>query len=118
VDNGLFAGDAIATQRAIQLYAQSLRGGSKVTESEPKPNEVKETISNLLVDGPEGKKVTLSYVAKVSFRTEPNRINRENVSRLIIVSANVNGRDLGSVIIDICDRIKDQVQLRSGYYIQ
>ncbi len=43
VDNGLFAGDAIATQRATQLYAQSLRGGSKPTESEPKPEQVKES---------------------------------------------------------------------------
>jgi membrane fusion protein, heavy metal efflux system len=43
VDNGLFAGDAIATQRATQLYAQSLRGSSKPTEIASKPNEVKES---------------------------------------------------------------------------
>ncbi len=77
-----------------------------------------ETISNLLVDVPEGKKVPLSQVAKVSFGEGPNTINRENVSRLIVVSANVNGRDLGSVISDIRARIKTQVQLPSGYYIQ
>ena len=67
---------------------------------------------------PDGKKVPLSQVAKVSFGEGPNTINRENVSRLIVVSANVNGRDLGSVIKDIRDRIKTQVQLPSGYYIQ
>jgi CzcA family heavy metal efflux pump len=77
-----------------------------------------ETISNLLIDVPDGKKVPLSQVAKVSFSTGPNTINRENVSRLILVSANVNGRDLGSVITDTRDRIKTQVQLPSGYYIQ
>ncbi len=43
VDNGLYEGDAIATQRATQLYAQSLRGGSKPTESEIKPEQVKES---------------------------------------------------------------------------
>jgi len=43
VTDGLFAGDEIATQRATQLYAQSLRGGSKPTESTPKPDEVKES---------------------------------------------------------------------------
>jgi membrane fusion protein, heavy metal efflux system len=42
VDNGLFEGDAIATQRATQLYAQSLRG-SKPTESTSKPEQVKES---------------------------------------------------------------------------
>jgi Cu/Ag efflux pump CusA len=40
------------------------------------------------------------------------------VSRLIVVSANVNGRDLGSVIRDIRSRVKQQVQLPAGYYVQ
>jgi CzcA family heavy metal efflux pump len=77
-----------------------------------------ETISNLLVDVPEGKKIPLSQVAKVVYGTGPNTINRENVSRLLVVSANVNGRDLGSVIANIRDRIQSQIQLPAGYYIQ
>jgi CzcA family heavy metal efflux pump len=77
-----------------------------------------ETISNLLVDVPEGKKIPLSQVAKVVYGTGPNTINRENVSRLLVVSANVNGRDLGSVITEIRDRIQSNVQLPAGYYIQ
>ncbi|RAM49977.1 MAG: CusA/CzcA family heavy metal efflux RND transporter [Hapalosiphonaceae cyanobacterium JJU2] len=77
-----------------------------------------ETISNLLIDVPNGQKIPLAYVAKVEYGTGPNTINRENVSRLIIVSANVNGRDLGSVIKDIRSKVKQQVQFPSGYYIQ
>ncbi|WP_337884450.1 efflux RND transporter permease subunit [Fischerella thermalis] len=77
-----------------------------------------ETISNLLIDVPNGQKIPLAYVAKVEYGTGPNTINRENVSRLIVVSANVNGRDLGSVINDIRSKVKQQVQLPSGYYIQ
>jgi CzcA family heavy metal efflux pump len=77
-----------------------------------------ETISNLLIDVPNGQKIPLAYVAKVEYGTGPNTINRENVSRLIVVSANVNGRDLGSVIKDIRSKVKQQVQLPSGYYIQ
>ncbi len=77
-----------------------------------------ETISNLLIDLPNGQKIPLAQVAKVEYGTGPNTINRENVSRLIVVSANVNGRDLGSVINDIRNRVKQQVQLPSGYYIQ
>lgn len=77
-----------------------------------------ETISNLLVDLPNGQKIPLSQVAKIDYGTGPNTINRENVSRLIVVSANVNGRDLGSVIADIRNRVKQQVQLPPGYYIQ
>ncbi|MBA3922048.1 MAG: efflux RND transporter permease subunit, partial [Nostocaceae cyanobacterium] len=49
--------------------------------------------------------------------TGPSTINRENVSRLLIVSANVSGRDLGSVIKDVRDRVK-KIPLSGGYYIQ
>ena len=77
-----------------------------------------ETISNLLVSTPNGQKIPLAQVAKIDYGTGSNTINRENVSRLILLSANVSGRDLGSVINDIRSRVKQQVQLPSGYYIQ
>jgi CzcA family heavy metal efflux pump len=77
-----------------------------------------ETISNLLVDVPNGQKINLGQVAQVDYGTGPNTINRENVSRLIVVSANINGRDLGSVINDIRNQVKQNVQLPAGYYIQ
>ncbi|PSF31272.1 CusA/CzcA family heavy metal efflux RND transporter [Aphanothece hegewaldii CCALA 016] len=76
------------------------------------------TIGNLLVDTPDGRKVPLSQVAKVQYGTGPNTINRENVSRLIVVAANVNGRDLGSVITDIRKAVQEKIQLPSGYFIQ
>ncbi|PSM49618.1 CusA/CzcA family heavy metal efflux RND transporter [Chroococcidiopsis sp. CCALA 051] len=77
-----------------------------------------ETIRNLLVDTPNGQKIPLATVANIDYGTGPNTINRENVSRLIVVSANVSGRDLGSVIEDIRANVKQQVQLPSGYFIQ
>ena len=76
-----------------------------------------DVISNLLVDTPNAQKVPLSQVAKVDYGSGPSTINRENVSRLIVVSANVSGRDLGSVIKDVRDRVK-QIPLPRGYYIQ
>ncbi len=75
-------------------------------------------IRNLLVDTPTGAKVPLAQVAKVDYGTGPNTINRENVSRLIVISSNVKGRDLGSLITDIRKQVKQQVQLPAGYYIQ
>lgn len=76
-----------------------------------------DVIGNLLVDTPNGQKIPLSQVAKVEYGTGPSTINRENVSRLIVVSANVAGRDLGSVIKEVRDRVR-QVQMPSGYYVQ
>jgi len=77
-----------------------------------------ETIQDLLVDTPNGQKIPLAQVAKIDYGTGPNTINRENVSRLIVVSANVTGRDLGSVFKDIQTQVKQKVQLPSGYFIQ
>ncbi|OKH50306.1 cation transporter [Calothrix sp. HK-06] len=74
-------------------------------------------LGNLLIDTPSGQKIPLSQVAKVDYGSGPSTINRENVSRLIVVAANVSGRDLGSVIKDVRDRVK-QIQLPGGYYVQ
>ncbi|MBE9193963.1 efflux RND transporter permease subunit [Synechocystis sp. LEGE 06083] len=77
-----------------------------------------ETIGNLLVDTPSGTKIPLAQVAQISYGTGPNTINRENVSRLIVASANVKGRDLRSVVNDIQTQIKEKVPLPTGYFIQ
>ncbi|AFY36265.1 efflux RND transporter permease subunit [Calothrix sp. PCC 7507] len=75
-------------------------------------------IRNLLVDTPNGQKIPLAQVATIENGTGPNTINRENVSRLIVVSANANGRDLRSIVNEIRDKVNQQVHPPSGYYIQ
>ncbi|MEB3160353.1 MAG: efflux RND transporter permease subunit, partial [Synechocystis sp.] len=65
-----------------------------------------------------GKQITLGDVAKVDYGMGANVVNREDVSRLIVVSTNVAGRDLGSVVGDIQTAIRDQVTLPEGYFIQ
>lgn len=77
-----------------------------------------ETIRNLLIDTPNGQKIPLAQVARIEDGTGPNTINRENVSRLIVVSANVTGRDLGSVVAEIQTQVKQSVPLPPGYFIQ
>ncbi len=76
-----------------------------------------DVLGNLLIDIPGGQKIPLAQVAKVEYGSGPSTINRENVSRLIIVSANVSGRDLGSVIADVRSKVKE-FTLPSGYYVQ
>ncbi|PSB12940.1 CusA/CzcA family heavy metal efflux RND transporter [filamentous cyanobacterium CCP2] len=77
-----------------------------------------DTIRNLLIDTPTGQKIPLAQVAQIDYGTGPNTINRENVSRLLVVSANVSGRDLGSVVEEVQARVREAVQLPSGYFIQ
>lgn len=77
-----------------------------------------EKIRNLMVDTNDGRKVPLSYVAEVVSAMGPNTINRENVKRKIVISANVADRDLRSVVNDIQKRIDTSVQLPEGYHIE
>ncbi len=85
---------------------------------QPESRNNLETIQNLLVDTPSGNKIPLAQVATVKYGTGPNTINRENVSRLIVVAANAKGRDLRSVVNEIQAKVKREVQLPFGYFIQ
>ena len=72
----------------------------------------------MLVDTPSGNKIPLAQVATVKYGTGPNTINRENVSRLIVAAANAKGRDLRSVVNEIQAKVKREVPLPFGYFIQ
>ena len=74
-------------------------------------------ISNLMIDAA-GQKVPLSYVADIRSVTGPNTINRENVQRKIVLSANVSERDLRSVVNEIQDRVEANIRLPEGYHIE
>ena len=63
--------------------------------------ETIEGIRSALIDTHDGKKVPLEQVADIVSVTGPSSISRENVQRKIVVSANVSGRDIRSVVNDI-----------------
>jgi Cu/Ag efflux pump CusA len=63
-------------------------------------------------------KIPLSYVAEVVSTTGPNTINRENVQRKTVVSANVAGRDQKSVVDEIKQKIESNIKLPEGYRIE
>jgi len=60
-----------------------------------------ESVHQLLIDTPNGEQIPLSDVAEVVVAPTPNQILHQSLSRYIDVSANVRGRDLGSVIGDM-----------------
>lgn len=76
-----------------------------------------EEIANLMIDAG-GRKVPLSYVANIRSVSGPNTINRENVQRKIVISANVSERDLRGVVNDIQQKIAENIQLPEGYHIE
>jgi len=76
-------------------------------------------LRNLLIKTDDGRSLRLSDVADVRLSRTPNNINRENVSRRIVVKHNVQGRSLGEVVADV-DRALDKVRakLKPGYAIR
>lgn len=77
-----------------------------------------ESIRNLMIDDARGNKLPLSYVADVISSSGPNTINRENVQRKLVISANAAGRDVGSVVDDIRKIVDEQIVLPEGYHIE
>jgi CzcA family heavy metal efflux pump len=77
-----------------------------------------QNIKNILIDTYTGQKVPLYYVADVVSTSGPNTINRENVQRKIVISANVSGRDQRSVVEEIQKNVNDGIELPEGYRIE
>ena len=75
-------------------------------------------IADLPVDTPGGSPVPIRLLADVRREEGPNMILRENVQRRIVISCNVAGRDLGSVIDDIKSAIARSVPMPAGYRVE
>ncbi len=75
-------------------------------------------IRKSLIDAADGQKVPLEEVAEVVSASGPAAISRENVQRKLVVSANVSGRDVGSVVDEIQKTIRNEIQLPEGYRIE
>jgi cation efflux system protein involved in nickel and cobalt tolerance len=67
---------------------------------------------------PAGTMLPLGSLAQIDYGLGANVVNREDVSRLIVVSTNVSGRALGTVVGDIQKMIDNKIKLPNGYLIR
>ena len=74
-------------------------------------------IAAITVDA-NGAKVPLGTLANITSAMGPNTINRENVARKLVVSANVSGRDLLGVVNDIREHIDAEVAMPEDYHVE
>ena len=107
----------MAGETVSQVYEQG-RSFNLVVRSAEAHRNTMDHIRDLMIDDAAGNKVPFSYVADIRSATGPNTINRENVKRKIVVSANASGRDMRSVVDDIRRRIDSEVSLPEGYHIE
>lgn len=111
-----FVDVALAGEVVSQVYEDG-RAFDLTVKVKDEDRTSADKIRNLMIDSQEGK-IPLHYVADVVSSTGPNTINRENVKRKIVISANVGDRDLRSVVNDIQKKVNEEVQLPEGYFIQ
>ena len=77
-----------------------------------------DALRNATVDTPQGTQIPVSAVASIEQIPGPNQVLRENTKRRIVVQSNVTGRDLGSVVGDMRERVAAQVNLPEGYFVE
>lgn len=107
----------IAGEKVSEIY-EGARSFDLVVRFDPAYRNSLESISESLIDTGDGEKIPLYYVSDVVSRSGPNTINRENVQRKTVVSANVTGRDQKSAVDDIRDTIEEKIKLPEGYHIE
>lgn len=108
---------AIGGEVISQIFLNTRRFGIHVRYDERYRNDP-ESIRNMLVHTSEGVLIPLSQVAEVKTMVGPIQISRENNQRRWIVSGNVRGRDMGSVVGDIKKLVQENIELPPGYYLE
>lgn len=77
-----------------------------------------EDLRSLTIENYEGVPIPFEKVAHIQSSSSPERINRENVQRLLTISANVAERDVRSVVQDIRERLATTIEFPTGYYLE
>ena len=107
----------MAGETVSQVYEQGKAFNLVVRADEDNRGSL-ERVRQLMIDDTQGRKIPLEQVAEVRSSMGPNTINRENVKRKIVISANTSGRDLRSVVNDIRARVDAHIALPEGYHVE
>ncbi len=104
---GVSAGQIINGNERYDIYVRI----------EEKYRDNQEAIADLRIQSPTGAWVRLGDIATVSFESGPPQVRRDDVQRRVVIQANVQGRDMGSVVADIRETIANKVDLPAGYSV-
>lgn len=105
--NGKIEGQIVEDQKYFDIVLRTTEEGRSDIDN----------IRNTLIDAPNGNLIPLEQIADIENIPSQNSIYHENTQRRIVVSCNVQGRDLGSTVKDIQSNISKNLKLPSGYYI-
>jgi CzcA family heavy metal efflux pump len=112
-----FVDVGIAGEKVSEIYEEN-RSFDLIVRFDEENRTKMDHIMNTLIDAENGEKIPIHYVANIVSGSGPNTINRENVARKTVVSANVSGRDQKSVVDEIRAKISENIQLPEGYHVE
>lgn len=108
--------DAIGGKIAGQVIQGNERYDIYVRLAKPYRDSV-ENISNLILQSSKGAWVRLTDVASVKIEEGTPQIRRDSVQRRVVIQTNIEGRDMGSVVAEIQQKIIQKVKLPPGYTV-
>jgi cobalt-zinc-cadmium resistance protein CzcA len=76
-----------------------------------------DNVKNLLVALPSGGQIPFDNIASIEIKSGPAQVSRENTKRRITVGFNVRNRDVQSVISEVSQKIDQDINLPTGYYV-
>ena len=116
--------DAVSTATGGRAAGQLFEGDRRFDVVVRLPEEMRSNVDSLGAlpipiggDGAMGF-VPLAQVADIELSVGPNQISRENGKRRAVITANVRGRDLGSFIAELREKVEAEVDLPEGYYVE
>ncbi|GAV20649.1 cobalt-zinc-cadmium resistance protein CzcA [Mariprofundus micogutta] len=104
---GASAGQVIQGNERYDIYVRLAKDYRHNTES----------IGSLILQSPGGAWVRLEDVATIGVEQGPPMIKRDDVQRRVVIQSNVEGRDMGSLVAELDQRIQNEVDLPPGYTV-
>jgi heavy metal efflux system protein len=113
--------EAVAAGGSGNLISQVIDGQKRYTVALRLPDRYRDdpgALRAVLLRASGGEQVTLGQVAQMEVKRGPEKIEREEGQRRIVVMSNVRGRDLGSFVAEVHSVIEREVSLPPGYFIE
>lgn len=108
---------ALGGKTVLQVYENQRSYNLKLRLQESSRDQI-EDLQQLTIENYEGMPIPFSKVARIVSSSSPERINREKVRRQLVIAANVADRDLRSVVQDIKERVRTNIQLPESYHLE
>jgi cobalt-zinc-cadmium resistance protein CzcA len=112
---------AVAAGASGDVISEVVDGQKRYTVALRLPDRYRtdaDAMRAILLRAPAGEQVALEQVADIAVARGPEKIEREEGQRRVVVMSNVRGRDLGSFVDEVRSRIERDVMLPAGYYIE